>query len=74
MTRWIWVDGRFSWTFIIGTVLFTLSLIFIDLVWRTVVMPAETLLIGAVVLELGIACALIGFSLLNRRRRSRLRE
>jgi hypothetical protein len=51
MKRLFWSDGRLSWVFVIAVVFVTVSLVGLDLVWRTVVIPFDTLLVYAVIVN-----------------------
>ena len=71
MIRFIWSDGRLAWPLVFAIVLLTLSLLTIDLIWRTFRLPLESLLMLAALLELGLACAFaIVIALLHRRARA----
>ena len=69
MTRLFWVDGRLSWPLVIAVVFVTASLLAVDFVWRMVVVPFDTLLIYAIMLDGAAAALLIGGYILVRRRR-----
>lgn len=47
MMRLFWVDGRFGWPAIAALVFVTISALVLDLVWRFVVIPFDTLAIYA---------------------------
>ena len=48
----LWIDGRFSWPFVAGIVFATASLLCADFVWRTVVLPFDTLLVSVALAEI----------------------
>jgi hypothetical protein len=58
MMRSFWVDGRLSWPLVISVAFLTLSAVIIDFVWRSFVVPFETLLIYSVICE-GVAIILL---------------
>ena len=58
MIRLFWVDGRLSWPLVISVAFLTLSAVIIDFVWRSFVVPFETLLIYSVICE-GVAIILL---------------
>ena len=60
MTRLFWIDGRLSWPFVITVVFLTLSAVIIDFVWRSFVIPFETLLIYSVICEGAAVILLVG--------------
>ena len=59
MMRLFWADGRFGWPVIAALVLVTISLLALDLVWRLVVIPFDTLAIYATVAVIAAAAILI---------------
>jgi hypothetical protein len=44
MKRWLWVQGRFSWSFVAAIVIVSLALVLADIAWRLLIMPLETML------------------------------
>lgn len=68
MKKWFWIDGRFSWRFIVAVVYVTLWLLTVDFAWLVLVLPIGTLLIYAVVI--GIALALMIAFIARRKRRT----
>ncbi|HEV2099458.1 MAG TPA: hypothetical protein VGR45_11120 [Stellaceae bacterium] len=59
MTRFVLVDGRFSWPFIGVVVFLTVSLVGFDFVWRLVKIPLISLVIYATLVDLATALAVI---------------
>ena len=59
MKRLIWVNGRLSWPLVAAIAYLSASLIAVDAVWRSVVMPFDTLLIYAVIVDGAVAGLLI---------------
>ena len=60
MTRLFWVDGRLSWPLVVTVGFLTLSAVIIDFVWRSFVIPFETLLIYSVICEGAAVILLVG--------------
>jgi hypothetical protein len=58
MMRLFWVDGRLPWPLVVTVGFLTLSAVIIDFVWRSFVVPFETLLIYSVIGE-GVAVILL---------------
>ena len=73
MTRLFWVDGRLSWPLVVTVGFLTLSAVIIDFVWRSLVVPFETLLIYSVICE-GVAVILLVGACLQFRRAVRTRR
>ena len=59
MKRLFWSDGHLSWAFVIAVVFVTVSLVGLDLVWRTVVIAFDTLLVYAVIANVSAALVLV---------------
>jgi hypothetical protein len=70
MKRWVWMNGRLSWPFVIALVYLSVSLLLLDYIWRVIVIPFDTLLIYATVAVLGIATTLIALYRALRGRRA----
>jgi hypothetical protein len=49
--RFCWVDGRLAWPLVVLIVFGTASALVLDYVWRTVVIPADKLLMYASAIE-----------------------
>lgn len=60
MRRLFWAEDRLSWPFVIAVGLLTLSFLILDFVWRTFVMPFETLLIYAAIGNAAVAIIFVG--------------
>jgi len=47
MRQWIWVEGRFSWPFVVAVLYMAIFLLVADYLWRTLSLPFETFAILA---------------------------
>ena len=59
MKGFFWIHGRLGWPLVISIAFVTMSALVLDYVWRRVVMPADTLLLYAAVVDVALATALI---------------
>lgn len=59
MPRWLWTDGRFSWSAIAVVVFATLSILAFDVAWRVVRLRFDTLAIWAIVIDAAAAAGVI---------------
>ena len=65
MTRWIWIEGRFAWPFVVTILLLALGLVAADFLWRVLTLPFETLAmvyLAAFVVIAGAAVTLSRFA------------
>ena len=57
--RFCWVDGRLGWPLVILIVFVTASVLVLDYVWRTVIIPADKLIMYAAAVEVTLAILLV---------------
>ena len=70
MIRLFWVDGRFSWAFVVIVAYLSAALIVIDYLWRVVVVEFDTFLLYALSVTVSLF-ALIVVLMLQYRKRAR---
>jgi hypothetical protein len=58
MKRLFWSEGRLSWALVATVVFVTVSVLSLDLVWRTVEISFDTLLVYAVAANISAALVL----------------
>ena len=68
MTRFVWTGDRFAWSFVTVIVFATISLLLLDFAWRSLVVPFESFVLGALAVEITGALLCAGLYRLLRRR------
>jgi len=74
LTRFVWIDGRFSWPFVVFVLYGSICVLVADYAWRVLVLPFDTLLLGSIVVSAAGALLLAVMVFTTRRKAGRQRS
>lgn len=67
MKRWCWIDGRLPWLFVAMVAFVSASAVGFDFAWRVLVLPFESLIIWAALIDTFLAILFVSVYLTMKR-------